>query len=630
MLCVIALASDLFAADRPNIVLILADDLGYETVGCYGGESYGTPNIDRLAAEGIRFDRAYAMPLCTNTRIQLMTGKYNTRNWKAFGILDPNERTFGHLMKAAGYKTCIAGKWQLTSYDPPDYPGAAKRRNSGMHPRDAGFDEYSLWHVGHTENKGSRYANPVIEQNGELLTGTHGKYGPDIWTDFINDFMERNRNEPFFVYYSMALPHNPMSPTPDSPAWQDKEKRSLDETRFAADMIRYTDKMVGKVVETLDRLGLREQTLVLFFSDNGTNWRVMSKWHGQMVRGGKGKGCELGIRVPAVANWKGTIAPGAVLSDLIDSTDFLPTMLEVAGAAESIPSPIDGVSFAPRLHGQASTPRDSIFIHQDPRPGWDKDRFHVMRLALDQRHKLYEDGRLYDLANDPFEQSPVFVSNDTEEMRAGREKLQLVLDGMRPYPMFDPADVPRPNPHDHFSKHAFQDDDGFVVIEAELLPTPRDESWLAENHAPGHTGTGYLRALRDQLAAPQVGQTRVAVILNAAGPWHLAVRCRSDHAGESAEHEFWVKVADGPWMLGSVPTEAAPGEWTWATIQSSEEGERASTPAFALRERGNEIWIAPRRANLKIDRLVLFQSDRRAKALDMATPVSAFHPWASP
>ena len=109
--------------------------LGYETVGCYGGTSYPTPNLDKLAAEGIRFDHAYAMPLCTNTRIQLMTGKYNHRNWKAFGILDPQADTFGHMMQRAGYKTCIAGKWQLTSYDPPDYPVPQLRRSTGMRVR---------------------------------------------------------------------------------------------------------------------------------------------------------------------------------------------------------------------------------------------------------------------------------------------------------------------------------------------------------------------------------------------------------------------------------------------------------------------------------------------------------------
>ena len=521
--------------DRPNIVLIMADDLGYEAVGCYGGSSYGTPHLDRLARQGMRFDRAYSMPLCTNTRIQLMTGKYNSRNWAAFGILAPSETTFGHLMQQAGYKTCIAGKWQLTCYDPPDYPGAEHRRNTGMHPRDAGFDEYSLWHVEHTEDKGSRYADPVIEQNGRPLASTDGRYGPDIWTDFIADFMQRNREHPFFVYYSMALPHNPMVPTPDSVEWSDREKRHLDETRFAADMIRYTDKMVGKVVSEVESLQSSRRTLIVFFSDNGTNWRVMSQLGERRVRGGKGKATELGIRVPMIARWDGEIRPGSVSEALIDSVDFLPTLLDVAGARNLISETIDGVSFTPIFKGESNA-RQWVYIHQDPRPGWDKDRFHLTRLVINHGFKLYEDGRLFDLRNDPFEQTALFADRDDEEVHEQRRELQGVLDSMKPYPIFDPSSVPRRDPNEHLQGYRFQDDGGYVVIEAEDLPIPRDESWLAERHVPRYLGRGYLRALRDQTEPPEKGRTLVAATIDVAGPWKVAVRCRSDHASGKKEN----------------------------------------------------------------------------------------------
>ncbi len=158
----------LLASHPPDIILILADDVGIEGFGCYGGVSYKTPHLDLLAAHGVRFTRAYSQPLCTPTRVQLMTGKYNHRNWRAFGILDPNERTFGHALSEAGYATAIFGKWQLYSYDPPDFPGAASRRGTGLHPKDAGFGEYALYHALHTEDKGSRYANPT------MLEGTAG------------------------------------------------------------------------------------------------------------------------------------------------------------------------------------------------------------------------------------------------------------------------------------------------------------------------------------------------------------------------------------------------------------------------------------------------------------------------
>ena len=201
-----------------NILLVMADDIGIECFGCYGGQDYKTPNIERLAVEGLRFSHAYSQPLCTPTRLEIMTGRENHRNWQCFGILPAREKTFGHLMQQYGYKTCIAGKWQLQSYDPPDFPNAEKRRGIGMHPKDAGFDEYSLFHSLHTEDKGPRYGNPTYLRNGTLHKDIAGKYGEDLSVEFILDFMEKNRDERTFVYYPMALPHWPMVPTPKSKA----------------------------------------------------------------------------------------------------------------------------------------------------------------------------------------------------------------------------------------------------------------------------------------------------------------------------------------------------------------------------------------------------------------------------
>lgn len=619
------------AAKPPNVVLILADDLGFETVGCYGGTSYGTPNLDRLASQGVRLTRAYALPLCTNTRIQLMTGKYNSRNWKAFGILDPQATTFGHLMQRAGYKTCIAGKWQLTSYDPPDYPGAELRRNTGMQVQDAGFDAYSLWHVGHTEAKGSRYADPVIEQNGEFLSDTKDKYGPDIWTDFISDFMDKNQDDPFFVYYSMALPHNPMVPTPDSPQWSDPARRHSDETPFAADMIRYADKMVGKVVDKLDALGLRENTLILFYSDNGTNVRVTSQLDGQWVRGNKGKPTELGIRVPAIVSWPGQIPAGKASDILVDSVDILPTLLDAVGRGELNPPLLDGISFMPSLTRGAASGRDWVYIHQDPRPGWDKDRFPLDRLAINSRYKLYEDGRLYDLAKDPFESQPLLASSDSGPERAGRVQLQKVLDAMLPYPMFQPAQVPRPDPNAGLTEHYFHDMGGLVVVEAEQLPVPRDESWRVERHLPGYTGTGYLRALRSQPAPPSHGQTAARVMIDTAGPWKFAIRCRNDHHDPSAENRLWVRLGEtAQWQLCSIPLDVEPGQWTWVEHFDLADGAGEKIAELNFAERGNTLWIAPASQNFKLDRIVFYQADQQSRALRNETPVSDFHPWASP
>ncbi len=616
---------------KPNVLLILADDLGYETVDCYGGKSYGTPRLNQLAREGVRFENAYAMPLCTNTRVQLMTGLYNNRNWQSFGILPKDAVTFGHLMKLAGYRTCMAGKWQLTSYDPPDYPGAAFRRDTGMRVEDAGFDETSLWHVGHTENKGSRYADPFIVENGEVLSDTQGKYGPDIWTDFLSEFMQREDARPFFAYYSMALPHNPMNPTPDSPEWSDPARRHSDETPFAADMIRYTDKMVGKLLDKLDELKIRENTLVIFYSDNGTNARVISTLaSGKTVRGEKGRPTQLGLRVPAIASWPGTLPSGQTSLSLLDCVDILPTILQAAGASEHIPESIDGIGQLDCWSSGDLGPRKWVYIHHDPRPGWDKDRFGLDRLAINHRFKLHEDGRLYDLEKDPFEQRAYFPG-EYPDGSAARRELQSVLDSMKPYPVFDPEVVPRDNPSDKFAGHAFQDQGGLVVVEAELLPLPRDESWRVESHTPDYKGLGYLRCLRD--AGSDKGQTAIPLSINIAGQWRFAARCRWDqlpserdvveHQEASGQVGFRLRTAaEGPWatVAARVGEAISPGQWTWLHFAAPIE----------LAERGNMLWLAPEAHNLKIDRIVVYQDDQAQRALRTTTPASQLHPWSRP
>jgi arylsulfatase A len=415
---------------KPNIVLIMADDIGIEGLGCYGGQSYNTPALDKLASQGIRFTHAYAQPLCSNTRIQLMTGLFNNRNWLAFGLLEPKAKTIGHYMKDAGYKTCIAGKWQLQSYDPPDYPGAATRRGKGMHPKDAGFDEYSLFHSLNTEDKGSRYADPTYLENGVLRKEMQDKYGPDMWVDYISGYMERNRNEPFFVYYSMALPHWPMVPTPNSADWKDAANRNEPDTRHFKDMVEYMDHCVDRIVKKIDALGLAENTLVIFYSDNGTHLKITSQTKAGPVAGGKGWSTDAGTHVPMIARWPGVIQAG-VNDDLIDSTDFIPTLLEAAGKPLPAKAKLDGRSFYPRLVGKPGNPRPWIYCYYDPRPGWDKDQFSRLVFARDKRYKLYEDGRLFDVPSDVLEKKPIMSAADTAETEAVRARLAAVLQAQK-------------------------------------------------------------------------------------------------------------------------------------------------------------------------------------------------------
>ena len=275
------------ASERPNILLIMADDLGIEGLSCYGSGSYQTPHLDRLAGEGVRYTHAYSQPLCTPTRVQIMTGKYNHRNWLYFGILDPQERTFGHLLQDAGYETAIAGKWQLQSYDPPDYPNANRRRGTGMKVADAGFDEWSLFHSWETEDKGSRYGNPSFERNGDLVGPLENDYGPDTSVEFLLEFMTRERDDPFFAYFAMALPHWPVNPTPDSEEWADPAKRLDESDHYFPDMVHYMDKLNGQLTDGLAEAGLAEDTLILFYSDNGTDTKVTTQFRGEAIQGGK-------------------------------------------------------------------------------------------------------------------------------------------------------------------------------------------------------------------------------------------------------------------------------------------------------------------------------------------------------
>ena len=243
------------AASKPNIILILADDLGYETIGANGGTSYRTPHLDKLAATGVRFTHCFVQPLCTPTRVQLMTGRYNVRNYISFGNMDPQAVTFGNLLQQAGYATCITGKWQLG-------------QDLGL-PKKFGFDEYCLWQ--HTRRP-PRYANPGLEINGVEKNWTKGEYGPDLVNDYALDFITRKKDGPFFLYYPMMLTHAPYQPTPDSRDWDPKalgEQVNTDAKHFA-DMVAYMDKLIGRLVARLDELGIRDNTLLVFVGDNGT------------------------------------------------------------------------------------------------------------------------------------------------------------------------------------------------------------------------------------------------------------------------------------------------------------------------------------------------------------------------
>jgi len=405
------------AAERPNVVLIMADDMGYECVGANGCLDYETPKLDALAAGGVRFEHCYSQPLCTPTRVKLMTGMSNKRNYVRFGVLDRGQRTFAHMLKDAGYRTCVAGKWQL-GHEPDS-------------PQHFGFEESLLWqHTrGRTDDRGydTRYSNPRLERNGEPADYRGGEYSTGLFVDFINRFIEANRERPFFVYYPMALVHCPFCPTPDSEDWDAASRGSKSykgDPKYFADMVAYTDKAVGRIDAKLAELGLRDNTLLIFTGDNGTDKPIVTRTTFGRIAGAKGSMTDGGTRVPCIVSWPGVIRQGRVSRDIIDFSDFLPTICEAAGAKLPSGLAIDGRSFLPQLQGKPGTPRDAIYVwySRSGMPG------SARVFARNGRYKLYVDGRFFDVAQDRLEKSPLDDAVLSEEARAAKSVLQARID----------------------------------------------------------------------------------------------------------------------------------------------------------------------------------------------------------
>ncbi len=396
------------AGGKTNVILVMADDIGYECYGAYGGTSYQTPVLDRMAAAGMRFDHAYANPLCTPSRVKIMTGLSNVRNYAGFSILKNTEKTFGHMMRDAGYRTAIAGKWQL--YGAEHYK--EQFRGKGSLPQDTGFERHCLWQV---DKLGSRFWGPHITIDGQLKKYDEDTYGPDIYCRFLLDRMEEYQDEPFFLYYPMALVHSPFVPTPDSTNRKNKNKQE----NFA-DMVAYMDTIIGRIVAKTVALGIADRTLILVTGDNGTHKSLRSNRGDTVIVGGKGLPTDAGTHVALFAYQPGTVPAGKVADDLVEFSDFVPTLAAAAGVKSL--SPTDGWSFLPQLHGKKGHPRDSIFVYYWPRP----EKGEALRFVRNQRWKLYGDGNLFDVKHDVLEQTPVVGP----ETAAIRRTLQVVLDGM--------------------------------------------------------------------------------------------------------------------------------------------------------------------------------------------------------
>ena len=421
------LATSLLAlnAEQPNILFILADDVGQEVLGCYGGESYETPHLDALARTGMRFNHMYTMPVCHPTRLTLMTGKYPVRHgavtWGDFPKAE-EPHVFSNILKQAGYQTAIAGKWQL-----------CLMRDDLDHPQRMGFQYSDLfgWH------EGPRYYEPMIYRNGQTREDTLGHYGPDLYVRSLIEFMKANRDRPFLAYYAMAVAHDVTDdlekPVPHGP---------FDRYDSYGEMVEEMDRAVGRLVAALNALKLREKTLILFIADNGSPQQmiiradandqliktpVISQRNGRVIPGGKGTLFNTGTNVPMIANWSGTIAPGQVVEDLVDLSDFLPTFAELAGADLPADREIDGYSFASLLTGTGPSSRTFAYSEEAvlPKPGGvePEGENSGMKWVRTANWKLYTDGRLFDMKNDDREESTILSANDTREQKRARAEL---------------------------------------------------------------------------------------------------------------------------------------------------------------------------------------------------------------
>jgi arylsulfatase A len=397
----------------------MADDMGYECLGANGSTSYKTPVLDGLASKGIRFTNCISQPLCTPSRVKIMTGKYNYRNYDYFGHLNTQEYTFGNVMQDAGYQTCVAGKWQLNGLK---YVDEIEDWNDAEKPNKFGFDEYCLWQLNDNARKGGRYANPLIRQNGTLLERDKNSYGPDIFSDYILNFIERKKDVPFFVYYPMVLVHDPFVPTPDSKTWQEPSKRRKNDKAYFKDMVAYTDKIVGSIVNKLESLDFADITIIIFTGDNGTHTSIYTKTQNGIVKGGKGTTANAGTHVPLVVSWSEYLKQGKTYDGLIEFRDFFATLADMANNnAKS-----DGISFYPLLKGEAYTPRETAFVHYDPRWGErvNKNKNQFVRTV---DYKLYRDGRFFNVKKDVLEAIPIQENTMTPEESKIKKHLEAQL-----------------------------------------------------------------------------------------------------------------------------------------------------------------------------------------------------------
>lgn len=396
---------------KPNIIIILADDQGWGDQSITGNKNIETPNIDRLSQTGITFNRFYVCPVCSPTRAELLTGRYHVRG----GVystssggerLDLDETTIAELFKKAGYTTAAYGKWHNGMQAP-------------YHPNARGFDDYYGFCSGHWGN----YFDPMLELNGKIVRGKG--FIVDDFTNHGIDFIEQNKNQPFFLYLPFNTPHSPMQ-VPDK--WwtryenkelnmlhSEPEKENIQFTRAALAMCENLDWNVGRITDKIEELGLSENTIIVYLSDNGPNsWR----WNGGM-KGRKGSTDEGGVRVPMFLKWDGILKPGKTINIIASVLDLLPTLTDLAGIEFKPDKPLDGISLKPLLLEENPEWQERFIFNT-----WNRKTS-----VRNQNFRLDPQGQLFNMENDPQQITDVSANFPelTREMRNAREKWEAEI-----------------------------------------------------------------------------------------------------------------------------------------------------------------------------------------------------------
>lgn len=417
--------SKISAGNKPNIILIVADDMGYEIPTYNGGQSYSTPAIDSMAYNGLEFTNFFSHPDGPASRLALVTGKYNFRNWVKFGFLDPKEKTIANLLEDAGYATCFTGKWQFDGGDNSIHQHGFQNYRAFMpfNPKDNnGHDQFYR-----------RYKNPYLYENGQYMPDSivKNKYSEDLFLEYASNFIGANQNKPFFLMYSHNLIQRPWVPSPDDPdyaLWNpetDDTKKA--NKKYFPGMVAYMDKTINRLLAKLTEYNLQNSTIVFFISDNATNTAISSVYNGQVVYGAKNSTARKGINVPCIAFAPGNILPGLPDTSLIDMTDFLPTIANLAHVP--IPKswgPVDGITFYDNLQRFTGKQRELVYCY------WPalQEGYEDVSYVFDYTYKLYDSlhgGYFLNIAKDAEEMNPLDDDSLTDYEKERKEYFNEIL-----------------------------------------------------------------------------------------------------------------------------------------------------------------------------------------------------------